>query len=259
MTTTFYLCVLEGQIRLIPGDKMPVKPDKYSYNFEAYNLVYREYESSIQTAIKESVLCADQEKAVKRIAHGQTILELEKAKAHYCKEGEVYGPFEAEYKTEWRQYCQQMNGSGCREKCKPIPASHGAMDCKFKDKPHEVVAILSDPLRDEQSSKLMPCPFCASSPEWINEAIPDSHYYIRCPNCHIVMKEDRRDKVIGMWNNRAKRDEQVKEEDQEDFLLHLVDVVACFTAEQNQYYSTPVRKELIEKARSTYKTATRKQ
>jgi hypothetical protein len=49
---------------------------------------------------------------------------------------------------------------------------------------------------------LLPCPFCGTEPEWINEAVPDGHYYIRCPHCHIVMKEDRRDKVVGMWNTR---------------------------------------------------------
>lgn len=52
------------------------------------------------------------------------------------------------------------------------------------------------------TENLLPCPFCGTQPEWINEAIPDAHYYIRCPNCHITMKEDRRDKVIGFWNNR---------------------------------------------------------
>lgn len=49
---------------------------------------------------------------------------------------------------------------------------------------------------------LLPCPFCGSQPEWINEVLADSHFYIKCQNCHIIMKEDRRDKVIGMWNNR---------------------------------------------------------
>lgn len=49
---------------------------------------------------------------------------------------------------------------------------------------------------------LLPCPFCSSQPEWINEAKADSHWYIRCPHCRIVMKADRRDKVIGMWNTR---------------------------------------------------------
>lgn len=43
--------------------------------------------------------------------------------------------------------------------------------------------------------------------------------------------------------------------EQEEFFLHLVDVVACFTAEQNQYYQyydTNVRKQLIEDARKTF-------
>jgi hypothetical protein len=61
------------------------------------------------------------------------------------KEGHIYGPFTGEYRLERRQYCHYMNGSGCRENCDPIPASHGAMYCKFKDKPWEVVAILSEP------------------------------------------------------------------------------------------------------------------
>lgn len=46
-------------------------------------------------------------------------------------------------------------------------------------------------------------------------------------------------------------DKEQKNED--EFLLHLVDVVACFAMEQNMYYSTPVRKELIQKARETFK------
>lgn len=54
-----------------------------------------------------------------------------------------------------------------------------------------------------KTDNLLPCPFCGTQPEWINEAIADDHFYIRCPNCHIVMKEDRRDKVIGMWNTRV--------------------------------------------------------
>jgi hypothetical protein len=53
-----------------------------------------------------------------------------------------------------------------------------------------------------KESELSPCPFCGTEPEWINETLPDGHYYIRCPHCHIVMKEDRRDKAKGMWNRR---------------------------------------------------------
>lgn len=49
---------------------------------------------------------------------------------------------------------------------------------------------------------LQPCPFCGFDPEWIKEALSDGHYYIRCPHCRFVMREDRRDKVIGMWNRR---------------------------------------------------------
>jgi hypothetical protein len=55
---------------------------------------------------------------------------------------------------------------------------------------------------------LLPCPFCNDIPSWINEANGDSHYYIKCFTCGIVMKADRRDKVIGIWNTR-KRDKLV--------------------------------------------------
>jgi Lar family restriction alleviation protein len=57
--------------------------------------------------------------------------------------------------------------------------------------------------KKEITAELIPCPFCGSDPEWINEALADSHFYIRCSHCRFVMKEDRRDKVIGMWNTRT--------------------------------------------------------
>jgi hypothetical protein len=38
----------------------------------------------------------------------------------------------------------------------------------------------------------------------------------------------------------------------EQFLLHLVDVVSSFTSEQAMYFSTQVRKELVEEARKTF-------
>lgn len=46
------------------------------------------------------------------------------------------------------------------------------------------------------------CAFCGNLPTWINEAIPDSHYYLKCEECQFVMKADRRDKVVAMWNRR---------------------------------------------------------
>lgn len=41
--------------------------------------------------------------------------------------------------------------------------------------------------------------------------------------------------------------------DGDAFLLHLIDVTACFVMEQNMFLATPTRKELIDKARSTFK------
>lgn len=56
----------------------------------------------------------------------------------------------------------------------------------------------------EMQSNIKPCPFCGTQPEWYGEAISDGHYTLRCPNCHCMIREDRRDKTIGMWNNRFK-------------------------------------------------------
>lgn len=72
-------------------------------------------------------------------------------------------------------------------------------------------------IQDQPSTKgLLPCPFCGSEPIWVNEAIADSHYYIKCPNCKFVIVQDRRDKVIGFWNSRTvnKRISELEAKDQ---------------------------------------------
>ncbi|OQB12814.1 MAG: hypothetical protein BWY15_02108 [Firmicutes bacterium ADurb.Bin193] len=56
--------------------------------------------------------------------------------------------------------------------------------------------------KGETQSNIKPCPFCGTQPEWYGEAISDGHYALRCPNCHCMIREDRRDKTIGIWNNR---------------------------------------------------------
>lgn len=58
-------------------------------------------------------------------------------------------------------------------------------------------------LTEITTTNLLPCPFCGTDPEWINEALADDHFYLRCPHCQYVMKQDRRDKVIGFWNRRV--------------------------------------------------------
>lgn len=63
----------------------------------------------------------------------------------------------------------------------------------------------------EEAKELSPCPLCGSDPEWINQALADSHFYIKCPHCHIVVKEDRRDKAIGIWNRRVESESLRKE------------------------------------------------
>lgn len=68
---------------------------------------------------------------------------------------------------------------------------------------------------------LLPCPFCGEQPEWINQIIHDSHFYIRCPNgeCHITIKADRRDKAIGFWNRRSELHQLKKKVEQQAAVL----------------------------------------
>ena len=44
------------------------------------------------------------------------------------------------------------------------------------------------------------CPCCGSTP--IYGAFPNSRHKIKCTDCGLEMTQDRRDKVIGMWNER---------------------------------------------------------
>lgn len=53
---------------------------------------------------------------------------------------------------------------------------------------------------------LLPCPFCDTEPIWIHQAHPSGLPGIKCPHCNIVMKEDRIDKTVGMWNKRGRKE-----------------------------------------------------
>lgn len=54
---------------------------------------------------------------------------------------------------------------------------------------------------------LKPCPFCGATEDnefndLILSQVPPAHYQIKCGCCGVTMKWDRKDKVIGIWNNR---------------------------------------------------------
>src|SRR5690606_30213035 len=76
--------------------------------------------------------------------------------------------------------------------------------------PKKVAYIGQPPLSTELAKKLallgvsdlLPCPFCGSEPEIVHLAHPSGLPGIKCPHCHILMKEDRIDKTVGMWNRR---------------------------------------------------------
>lgn len=60
-------------------------------------------------------------------------------------------------------------------------------------------------------TELKPCPFCGSNAGWVNEALADGHFYIRCENgfCSVTIKADRRDKAVGLWNARTHTSERL--------------------------------------------------
>lgn len=54
------------------------------------------------------------------------------------------------------------------------------------------------------SNNIEPCPFCGGTEGeqvFLGRTEPD-HYQITCICCAVRMKHDRKDKVIGIWNNR---------------------------------------------------------
>lgn len=104
-TNPFYLTYYPSGVELIQGEKMPVKPlycdhvkhSHYYWQARRYERLTKNYEAALERAKAEAVTVVNEEKAVSLIAHGQTILDVAKAKAHYCKIGEVYGPFTSGY------------------------------------------------------------------------------------------------------------------------------------------------------------------
>lgn len=53
------------------------------------------------------------------------------------------------------------------------------------------------------TNDLLPCPFCNTAPEWIGILHPDARFRLRCFNCRYFLIDDRRDKVVSLWNSRA--------------------------------------------------------
>ena len=53
------------------------------------------------------------------------------------------------------------------------------------------------------TNDLLPCPFCNTAPEWIGIVHPDARFRLKCFNCRFLLIDDRRDKVVSLWNSRA--------------------------------------------------------
>lgn len=135
----FYLHTTPSGIQLIEGDKMPVKPvdicgpsevascyDRLCHEGRSKTYCFKRYhyEQEIERAKASGIPVKDQERAVSLIAHGKTILDIEKAKAHYCKPGEVYGPFDIGYRLKYDSPCVPKNKcvkpGACGETCEAL-------------------------------------------------------------------------------------------------------------------------------------------
>jgi hypothetical protein len=126
---SYYLYIQSGEVRLIPEEKMPVKPEFKGDYFLHYG-PQKQYEESLEIAKRDSILCADQEKAKQMVF--KLVCERSEPWPHQLielKEGEIYGPFEGNYKIE-----------------------NGYLSCSNKNQCHcnEQVAILSDPYLNTQ-------------------------------------------------------------------------------------------------------------
>lgn len=61
---------------------------------------------------------------------------------------------------------------------------------------------------DKLTDKLLPCPFCGGLPHdavFFVGYLSAGNFGIKCIQCGVAMYQDRIDKVIGIWNNRAKQ------------------------------------------------------
>ena len=99
-------------IKLIEGDKMPPEPTYGKWHYDDRENLQKAlaYDKALQAAKASAVPIQNEIVAVSLIAHGQTILDLEKAKAHYCKPGTIYGPFTVGYRIE--KQCQYKETDG---------------------------------------------------------------------------------------------------------------------------------------------------
>jgi hypothetical protein len=142
----FYLYIQSGEVRLIPGEKMPVKPDFKGDYFLHYG-PQKQYEESLEIAKRDSILCADQDRA--------KMMCFEFKQSSIITEGEIYGPFEGEYK--FKIECLNLNCSGQCGECNAM----------------KKVAILSDPSPKLNCEKCFDWKECAKfgcqKPEPVNK------------------------------------------------------------------------------------------
>lgn len=108
----------------------------------------------------------------------------------------------------------------------------------------KVMKEMEIPTPEVGSNHLLPCPFCGSTPEWINLAHPSGIPALQCSECQFSMQQDRRDKTIYYWNRRTKATPEVGK-------IEFVEDGELYAKADN---STPTRDEVNEdRPRDLYK------
>lgn len=255
---TCYLYSSPSGIELIEGDKMPVRPVKppdeipthagtlcIGGDVFGYDKAMKKYEAALQAAKASGIPVEDQERGEDMIImtfdpRGSTNKPDPK-----IKPGEIYGPFDISYEIVYNQKNQELVGMFMQ-----LPTHEKIGICKnmgynstyyqegktLQDSDKDFFIWIAGNKRTNELKAIVPPLF----EEW---------------HLRAYQKPYKSTSRVAILLSESKLPEK---EEQDAFLLHLIDVTACYVMEQNMYIGTPTRKELIKKARETF-TITRKQ
>ena len=168
------------------------KPTHHS-NGEYDSIEVHAYELAKEKAIKERIEYENQDMVIDLILDYQ----LKSKYQLWMVEDGAYVVDLPETETV-HQYYTKLNG---------WKDAMDSMEAEQYKRYRRVARFKKEPTSFEVKEAL-PCPFCGETPHWANEAMSDSHYYIRCITCQVIIKADRRDKVIGLWNTRFKKENE---------------------------------------------------
>ena len=68
--------------------------------------------------------------------------------------------------------------------------------------------ILTGPLKKWGPFEILPCPLCGNRDIYFGQLPPE--FFIKCIPCGLIVKQDRRDKVVGIWDQRVDKKSEEK-------------------------------------------------